>query len=100
MRTESPAAARSSASRPPAAAPVHPSLLVELRRFAELRVSRQIVLDPELGAGAHEKGFHAGARLTRLIDVELERGIAVHAPLLRVVIQISREQDGAGLRQL
>ena len=75
--------------------------LVILRRLLlQFRMRVEVVLDPELRAGAREELLDRLSRRARLLFVELERRQPVQRALLRIVIQVARQHHAAGLREL
>src|SRR5213594_2330186 len=67
-------------------------LLVVRGGLLQLRVRLEVVLNPQLRAGPLHEHFDRLTRGPRLLLVEFEDRQAAERALLRVVIQISRQQ--------
>ena len=76
------------------------SLIVEIGRLFQLRITVEVVLYPKLRACLLQKCVDYHSTCTGLLGIELEGWHAVQHALFWIVIEIARQHDGPGLRFL
>ena len=74
-------------------------LFVKRRRLPELRIGREVVLNPKLSLHVLQKCLEGCSGRDGLCGVEFSRRDPIQLPLLRIMIEIATEHNRAGFRQ-